>query len=181
MRKFLMAGTIALAMVMAPAAAMAVPFTGQIDYTGVHTPDDTNMANATSATIDSNFVLIANGSFSLIPLNATLTHISPLAWDPPGTPYTPLWSHAASGIAFDLMTLSVVFEDSTELNLEGTGTFRCTGAPCSFTDTPGRWNMTLNNQGTIQGSFSSSSIVPEPGLLALLGLGLLGVARRYRR
>lgn len=184
MRKFLMAGTIALAMVMAPAAAMAVPFTGQLDYTGVHTPDNTDMSVATSSTIDANIVVLANGTFAaagITPFVSTLSHVSPLVWTPPGTPYTPLWAHVASGIVFDLNTLSIEFQSSTELNLSGTGMFRCVGPCVGLDDTPGRWNMTLNNQGTIQGSFSSSSIVPEPGLLALFGLGLLGAARRYRR
>jgi hypothetical protein len=181
MRRFLMAGVIALAATVAmPNAAMAVPFYGQIDYTGTHTTNNPDLTLATQTTINLNFVVINTGAFSVIPLGSSVAHANPVVWSPPGTPYTPLWSHAASGISFNLLSIGVAFASPTQLNLVGSGTFTCTGPCAGYEDTPGNWNMTINTAGTVTGSFSSSSSVPEPGMLALLGLGLVGAARAYR-
>jgi hypothetical protein len=189
MKRFLIAGVIALAAAAVPSTAAAAPFTGQIDYTGVHTPDNNDMDLATQSTIDVNFVVIANGSFAAIPLGTTLDHTSPLVYRPAGTPYTPLWSDAGSGIAFDLETLEIVTSTTLQLGLEGTGTFYCFAAPCAGLDpTAGVWNMTLNiTDGATSGSFSSSSSVPpvpEPATTALFGLAMAAaglVARRRAR
>lgn len=185
MRKFLMAGTIALAMVMAPAAAMAVPFTGSVDYIGTHTPDVANMNLATQSSImgpggvGDPVVAFVTGTFAAeFGILDPLDHTSPLVYRPFGGPYTPLWTHVASGISFDLLTMVIESSSATTLTLKGTGLFTGGG----YTDTEGNWNMTLNiATGQTTGSFSSSAAVPEPGILALLGLGLLGVARRYRK
>lgn len=185
MKRLLVAGVIALAaMVAMPQTAAAVPFTGAVDYIGVHTPDNADMNLATESTIagpgnvGDPVVVLSTGSFAAhISVLDPLTHESPLEYRPFGGPYTPLWSHS-SGITFDLLTLSIQSSSSTTLVLVGTGEFKGAG----FDTTPGNWNMTLNiATGQVSGSFSSSSSVPEPGVLALFGLGLLGVARRYTR
>jgi hypothetical protein len=195
MRRFLMAGVIALATIAMPAAAWAAPFTGSVDYTGTHTPDNPNMNLATQSEIfgpglvGNPEVVLATGSFgAFINTGDALDHQSPLQYRPFGGPYTPLWVHAPSGITFDLLTLAIQSSTPNTLVLIGTGLF--TGA--GFDPTDGLWNMTLNvATGALSGSFSSSSsvlappVVPEPTMLALFGLGLAAAgttaARRRRR
>jgi MYXO-CTERM domain-containing protein len=179
MKNVLVAGALALAVFVAPQAASAAPFIGRVDYVGTHTANDADLTVATGSTIDSALVLLSSGSFlaeGIVPFS-TLDHEN-LMWDPSGAPYNPLWLHIGSGISFSLNTLNVDFRSANQINLSGTGVFRAGG----FDDTDGDWNMTLNNtNGQATGTFSSSSSVPEPGLLALFGLGLFGAARRFTR
>lgn len=186
MKRFLVAGAVALAaMAGTPSVASAAPFTGTIDYVGLHTSNVADLTLATSSKITLAVNVAGTGSFAAIPFGAALTHASPIVYRPvPGTPYLPLWSHAGSGISFNLLTMSIGPGNTKgTLSLFGTGTFTCV-APCVGLDpTPGFWNMTLNNAGVVKGSFSSSGgvLVPEPASLALFGLGLFGAALAARR
>ena len=184
MKRFLIAGVIALAaMVAMPVAAVAAPFSGTIDYVGTHTPDDPNMNDATQSIINVAVVLGVTGDFAthMADFDA-LVHQSPVVYRPAfGGPYTPLWSHF-SGISFDLLTMAIQSTSANTLVLVGTGMFNAVG----YDPTPGKWNMTLNiASGQATGSFSSSSSVPEPAMMALFGLGLAvagtTAARRRRK
>ena len=191
MKRFLIAGVIALtAMVAMPAAAVAAPFTGSVDYIGTHTPDNPNMNLATQSTIaglggvGNPIVVLSTGILgAFITPGDQLVHQSPIVYRPAfGGPYTPLWTHVLSGITFDLLTMAIESTSAGSLVLVGTGMFNGAG----FDPTPGKWNMTLNiASGQAQGSFSSSSSVPEPAMMALFGLGLAvagtTAARRRRK
>ena len=185
MKRFLVVGAVALAVLAGtPSVASAAPFTGTIDYTGVHTSDLADLTLATSTTISSAVVAFGTGSFAA--MAGALTHASPIVFRPvAGVPYLPLWSHPGTGISFNLLTMTIGPGNTKKsITLTGTGTFACV-FPCVGLDpTPGFWIMTLNNSGKVKGSFSSSgAVVPEPALLALFGLGLFGagVAARRRR
>jgi hypothetical protein len=87
--------------------------------------------------------------------------------------------------SFDLTTLIIDNQDNNNITLTGTGILHLTG----FDDTPGTWSWSGNTDGTnLTGTFSWSADatptpveIPEPALLALLGLGLVGLAFNRRR
>ena len=82
----------------------------------------------------------------------------------------PLWT--TDDFSFAINFLTIVFEDADDLTLKGSGVVSGTG----FDDTWGTWSFT---GGTI--NWSSSTSIPEPGVLALVALGLLGMRISFRR
>jgi len=167
----------------APSRAMAAFLTGTVDYGGAYTADAEDLTVATELAISNVIVLDSSGDFLNvfgIAFPDLLNHIATLTFDPAGTPYTPLWTHA-SGVSFDLTSLQIDQREDNFLDLSGEGVFHAPG----YEDTIGVWNLSLQQvNGQVSGSFSSSSIVeevPEPVTISLLGLGLAGLAARRRK
>jgi hypothetical protein len=185
---------VALGLIAAPRGAEAVPFTGSVDYVGVHALGNTGGPVIPGTFVGNdlvyllaNMVLLATGDIGTLVcggpcVGVTLSHASPIQYTPalnPPIPGPPLWSHA-SGVSFELEKMTAAINPLT-LILSGNGMFRCSGACSGYDDTPGFWVMTLNvASGQVMGSFSSSAAVPEPAVLAMLGLGLFGAARAFR-
>ena len=100
----------------------------------------------------------------------------------PGVPPTlELWT-ADSGVgsmaSFDLESLTVDVQTANTLNLSGSGTLFLTGSM----PTQGIWTLSGDiSTGSASFGFSSTNTaIPEPSMLALLGLGLLGFAGSRR-
>ncbi len=175
-RKFLAIAALTLI----ASTASAVPITGEIGFGGIWTPTGgTGTADATGIQINFAVVLAATGDMA--PTTGQSVTYTPFTFDP-FVPVAPLWSvTGTNGVdySFDLDTVNVDFQSATELNLSGTGVLRADG----FDDTFGTWNFSGNNQ--VLFTFSANAaprLVPEPGALALFGLGFAGfvVARRRR-
>ncbi|HEX2966965.1 MAG TPA: hypothetical protein VHO84_14355 [Syntrophorhabdaceae bacterium] len=95
-----------------------------------------------------------------------------------GTPT--LWDVTISGIAYEfaLTSANILTQTGTTLSLFGEGIARITG----FDDTPGIWNLTANSiSGTSSFSASTGAVsTPEPGMLLLLGCGLIALVGSVR-
>lgn len=90
------------------------------------------------------------------------------------SPVDPLWSIA--GFSFVMDSVTVVFQNSLFLILEGSGTISAGG----FDDTSGTWQFSANKAGTLFNFSSGFSSVPEPSTTFLVGIGLAGIAM-FRR
>ena len=87
-----------------------------------------------------------------------------------GLPVAPLWD--IEDVHFDLLTL--VVEDTTtatRLDLSGTGLIYS----LLFDPTPGIWTLSADGAFSVFSFSSTTRAVPEPGTIALLGMGLVGL------
>ncbi len=86
------------------------------------------------------------------------------------SPVDPLWSIA--GFSFVMDSVPFKFQNSLFLILEGGGTISASG----FDDTPGTWQFSANNAGSLFNFSAGFSSVPEPSTMFLVGIGLAGIA-----
>lgn len=173
--------------------AQATQIDGTIDFTGSISTDSGDLLNATQIIFGNSIVQAGTGTYDPIPNFAddfaitTVTFpTNPLGINPlEAVPFT-LWgintdADADFEYSFDLSSLTVDTQTSNYLSLSGTGTLMAEG----FVDSFALWSLTTQvaNGGTFsQISFSSNNVsVPEPGTIALLGLGLLGLSIAGRK
>lgn len=192
MKKILIRTSLVLLLIMGMAAnAAAIPFTGNISFSGnaLSVPTEAggiqNFLVATTLTSVTAVISAVDGQYTGIPVllqpNTPSVTFSNIQYDPKITPISPLWSFEYLGIDYSFEATSMIISARTAntISLAGTGIASIEG----FTDSPGTWLLTVNSAGTT-GSFSASTSatsVPEPISMVLLGFGLIGLAGVNRK
>jgi len=178
--------------------AYAAPILGSLEYGGIFFPElgtdgtgaTTSLGTATYLDFFPSSGLDAStGDISTIlggPLTIGALTLFGFAIDPfigtIGSPVT-IWTQTAGGdLSFALTSLTITEQTVGEpdiLKLTGSGVFSATG----YDDTDGVWSLTAEDSGLDDPilTFSASTAVSEPSMLALLGLTLMGLGWTRRR
>ena len=147
--------------------ASAGLITGDLVYAGTGWSYDTT---ADTVTLGSGIVLDVSGDLdTTIDVFDPVSAVTPFSYDP-FSPSVTIWE--LGGFTFKLDSISKIIESGTNLVINGAGTMSSIG----FDDTAYNWDFSGNNL-----SFSASNAVPEPSVIALFGLGLLGMGLVGRR
>lgn len=170
---------------------MAVPITGEIGMGGGLIAVDSNWgltgtATATGIDFKPNLFIVNSKTGSFSSVSSTIGSITDFQFGSglgindgfngitAVSSIVDFWS--VDGFSFELTSITKGFTNNpdTFLILEGEGIINGNG----FTETKGNWSFTANtnSKGAFSWSAGSSTSVPEPGMLALLGIGLAGFA-----
>jgi hypothetical protein len=186
-KKLIGGGAILIAMVTGVAVHGQIYFNGSINFFGGATMNGP-LSTATAFTSftgpfgllnNQPGVLAATGDFASIPAFSPVT-FSTFSFNPPGSNFQ-MWtlSVGPTTYTFDASTVQVALQNSSFLNLSGTGTAVVTG----YLDTPGNWTITDIGGGSATFTFGASTTVgpvPEPSVFAL-GLSFAAMGWGFTR
>ena len=183
---------VASALVAGAQQASAIPIVGGLGFSGLYTPNVSNLSLATTLTIGSTTVSTVSGDFTPpVIVGSVVTVGSPIilpagivaSGTPIAIPPPPIWSV----LGFTLtLTPGMFFQLSdfpTSVTLYGEGTLDDGAGP--YDPTPGDVTLTFARAGSVTFTYASTSsafAVPDGGATAMLmGLGFLGAAALRRK
>lgn len=161
-------------------SGVAEPITGSLSFEGdVEAQGNASISEADALTFANVEASQGTGDFS----NLTDEPVSynDVTIEPFNGPVT-LWdglAHGGEDFAFELEEVNSIDRDPTAaaLAVGGEGTLKSTTSGSDFEDTTWTWNFSANEGSLTNVTFSAAQAdVPEPTSVALLGLGLIGVA-----
>lgn len=127
------------------------------------------------------FVTTATDDFDVAGSTAgSVGSITDIVFDPFAGPVNPFWTVGIFDFSLESVNRLTSTDPGIFLSLEGTGTIYRNDAD----DTAGTWSLTADTSGTAAFGWSTTTSnaigVPEPGVLALISLGLIGVGLRRK-
>jgi hypothetical protein len=186
MKRSLVVLFFALACAAVPSKAAAVPITGSIGFGGsiAGGAGSINWATVNSIDIESNQAVVlcfgatpCSGSYAVFnDADLELAVYNDFTFAPGLVVTNPIWS--ADGFGFNLTSITSVTRGTAGILITGLGT---AFGPAGFDPTPATWSFSADETSEIRFS-STTAAVPDGGsMLALLGLGMLGLGVARRR
>lgn len=167
-----------------PATALSMPILGEIGIGGSLSPTCSGMESA-DCTMDLadgvTFVNSGGGNQFLVTFSdghfaaegvgfGDRGTIHDFMFSPAPTPLDPLWE--IGDFRFRLDTLVILQQTESFLELMGSGLVMHPG----YEDSPGRWTLSTDSADEdLTFSWSSTTVASEPGILVLMGMGLIGL------
>ncbi|MCZ8105760.1 MAG: PEP-CTERM sorting domain-containing protein [Burkholderiales bacterium] len=147
-------------------------------------PAPLNWGTATGIDFGAAVFIDGTGDYAAVPFLTPVT-FTDFTFAPVFAPATPLWSFTVSGTTYmfsltQIDSLSQTGGSLSSLNLSGRGTLAIGANSSAGTFIFTGNSATATNGGTTFSFSGSNAAVPLPGTVALLGLGLVGLAALRR-
>jgi len=183
MLKRIFASGMLLGLLVLAAPARAIPITGELYTDGNFITNTGDLGTATAIYIPLAWTAGGTGSFAVANSGPFEVTYATFTFNPLAAPVSPLWwfSDGTNMYSFVMDAVDIVAQSWDTLELFGYGTLFITG----YDPTPGTWSFSTSCKNVgCTGRFhftTGASSVPEPGTLALLGFGLLGLSLARRQ